>query len=472
MSEGIKELEKQLTNGWVDGKPYVFISYASRDKEYVYPLVLELRKRGFNIYIDAEFKENATRNWLEQAKAKLFDADCKGIITLLSVNYMRSYACFIEQLINRSEDMKEDRGASLPVIYISLDKKMGSKQSITEYITSDDIRKASKQESVTMETEECKVLEETFLNCNFESYDTKDKVAAEIAKIKDKHNVATKMNKFIFGNGSINIQLFESVKETADLLENNFTNSKNEDINLEKIPELTETQKPNQVKTDEDGTKDNDLKKEESLADSNIFYFKGATAVSDRSGGMIVKKGSKIAKKEVSSCPEGARKSREEALQKGELIDTGTEYELVIDKGFKSASGAACFVSGSSVNGKIEWKNKKPNDFSSNQTVSKTGISSKMNQILMVLKKVFAMQRPIADYSLAISKAASEVSEELHITKSSVVDKCQRQLGLSAIEFRSLVMQYVLYNDTALKDLLMQHATSEEEKEAILSTFS
>ena len=44
----IDELKKKLEDGWVKGEPYVFVSYASKDKEKVYDFVYELRKRGIN----------------------------------------------------------------------------------------------------------------------------------------------------------------------------------------------------------------------------------------------------------------------------------------------------------------------------------------------------------------------------------------------------------------------------------------
>lgn len=40
----IDELKKKLEDGWIKGEPYVFVSYASKDKEKVYEFVYELRK--------------------------------------------------------------------------------------------------------------------------------------------------------------------------------------------------------------------------------------------------------------------------------------------------------------------------------------------------------------------------------------------------------------------------------------------
>lgn len=118
--------------------------------------------------------------------------------------------------------------------------------------------------------------------------------------------------------------------------------------------------------------------------------------------------------------------------------------------------------------GSVEKKESKASD---SKTAVSQGISSKLNQILKVLDKLWALPRPIKDYSKAFSVAAKEVSEELGITKSAVIDKCQRQLGLSANEFRTLVVNYVEEGDAALCELLMKHANTEEEKAAVKQRF-
>ena len=35
----IDELKKKLEDGWIKGEPYVFVSYASKDKEKVLSLI-------------------------------------------------------------------------------------------------------------------------------------------------------------------------------------------------------------------------------------------------------------------------------------------------------------------------------------------------------------------------------------------------------------------------------------------------
>lgn len=294
-----EELQEQLRNQWVEGKPYVFVSYASLDWEKVYPTVIELRERGFNIYIDAELQEVATRNWMDNVRERIFDGEIRGIISFLSLNYMRSYACMLELLLNQSNDMKDDRGESLPVIYVSLQKEIGSPQSINSYIREEKIRSESKGLAVKIQDEEKEVLVETLCNCSLREPMSSEAIKRDIDKIKSRHDVAIRMEKYALTNGgSIAIQQFKDVKACADLLESNFTNKKNKDIELEKMfpgkspvsvdcEEETEegTTKPEEskdkeVKTEEPGT--HRITVEAFLDTYNYKNFKATTYASIR----------------------------------------------------------------------------------------------------------------------------------------------------------------------------------------------
>ena len=374
-----EELVEQLRGKWIEDQPYVFISYASRDWEKVYPTVIELRNRGFNVYIDTELQEVATRNWLDNIRERLFDCDIQGIISFLSPNYMRSYACMIELLLNQSEDMKDDRGDSLPVIYVSLDSNMGCLQDINQYIRTDAIRKESKSLDAKMQPEERSVLEETLCNCRLKEAMSRDMISKDIDKISTRHDVACRMEKYVLSNATIAIQPFKSTTSCVDMLENNFTNSKNKDIELQRMPELigqsvagTEekhkekpVEKPVERQIEKpvekpappvfvqvkDENQDNETQDDE----TQVFYFQGATAecVQDK---YIVKKDSIISGEEADSCPDAAKRARREALEAGELVKENGDYRLLVDKMFKSSSGAATFVAGSSVSGPASWK--------------------------------------------------------------------------------------------------------------------
>lgn len=97
-------------------------------------------------------------------------------------------------------------------------------------------------------------------------------------------------------------------------------------------------------------------------------------------------------------------------------------------------------------------------------------ISSKINQILMVIDRV--KSSPDADdYQAAVSSAAEYVSKELNITKSAVIDKCQRQLDLTAKQFQDLLMKHIVNDDDELFDIVLKQAKTKEEEDAVRKTF-
>lgn len=238
--QSIKEMEQQLKNGWIKDKPYVFVSYASNDKEQVFEMVLELRKRGINVYIDVELQENLSQNWLTNIRTRLFDYDCKGMISFISMDFMRSYACLIEQLVCTSQDLIDQKGKALTNFFIVLDKDMGTVQNIYGKIYGEE-QKKSQQQLVDIQTEEKSFLQEVMENNKEICMDlqwTSKGVAGEIDKIQTRHDVVVKMYKYIFKEKSVSLQPFESAEACAELLFNNIVNDKNTTIYMEPLPEL------------------------------------------------------------------------------------------------------------------------------------------------------------------------------------------------------------------------------------------
>lgn len=485
MSElDLNEIEQKLSDGWIKGEPYVFVSYASANKEKVFEAVLELRKRGINVYVDVELQENISKNWMENIKERLFEYDCKGMVSFLSIDYMRSYACFIEQLMISSDDMIEDRGEKLPNFYISLDGKMGTPQGIKDVIYGKD-KKVSEDMRVAMVPEERTVLQAVMENNSEIRKKVKESgsnVSAELDKIKTKHNVVTNMFKYFFWEKSVSIQLYKSAKECANLLFNNFTNEKNDSIALEVLEELKEKYgriagdskvKPKEtpiVKPEEN--KDGDKPVESS---DKLLYYEGAAGKENGLDGIIILKNSKISIKEVASCPDAAINKRKNAIENNLLISDGNYYILQEDMEFKSLSGAACFVSGTSVNGKTAWKTTQKQT-SGHKSEAKTagdgGISSKINQICMVVRKVKEEPAPIDNYTKTLAVIYGDVAAELNIGKSSVVDKCQRQLNLSAMEFAKYLKDFIDSGSDKLHEIVLNQAKNQEERELIDKTFA
>ena len=233
-----KELDQLLTDGWRKNEDYVFVSYASADWEKVYPAVLALRARGINVYIDVEFREIQSQNWLENFQERLLeDACCQGIVTFLSINYMRSYACLMEQLANRTKQMYSIARKFHPVFYSALEPEMGSVQSIESYLVA--CRKESAREEVSVTPVEHSVLQDFIadMHRDYGTYSATD--AAKIVKnLKNKHNVAITMFDLIFQNNTPSIQGFDGPMEYAELLYRNFVGDKNTTIELEALEDL------------------------------------------------------------------------------------------------------------------------------------------------------------------------------------------------------------------------------------------
>lgn len=236
----IDELKKKLEDGWIKGEPYVFVSYASKDKEKVYEFVYELRKRGINVYIDIELQENISKNWLQNIKERLYDVDCVAMISFLSLNYFRSYACLIEQLVTRSEDLKMEKGRYLENFYIALDDNMSTIQKMEDAVYDNTVAKESQSMAIKMVPEEVNVLKDVMEDNIAVKSKLKKDVRSTIDGLNTAHRVAISMLSYIFKESSYSIQKYGTVGDCAQLMYNNFTNDKNDKINIDVLEKLKE----------------------------------------------------------------------------------------------------------------------------------------------------------------------------------------------------------------------------------------
>lgn len=236
----IDELKKKLEDGWIKGEPYVFVSYASKDKEKVYEFVYELRKRGINVYIDIELQENISKNWLQNIKERLYDVDCVAMISFLSLSYFRSYACLIEQLVTRSEDLKMEKGRYLENFYIALDDNMSTIQKMEDAVYDNTVAKESQSMAIKMVPEEVNVLKDVMEDNIAVKSRLKKDVRSTIDSLNTAHRVAISMLSYIFKESSYSIQKYGTAGDCAQLMYNNFTNDKNDKINIAVLEELKE----------------------------------------------------------------------------------------------------------------------------------------------------------------------------------------------------------------------------------------
>lgn len=236
----IDELKKKLEDGWIKGEPYVFVSYASKDKEKVYEFVYELRKRGINVYIDIDLQENISKNWLQNIKERLYDVDCVAMISFLSLNYFRSYACLIEQLVTRSEDLKMEKGRYLENFYIALDDNMSTIQKMEDAVYDNTVAKESQSMAIKMVPEEVNVLKDVMEDNIAVKSKLKKDVRSTIDSLNTAHRVAISMLSYIFKESSYSIQKYGTAGDCAQLMYNNFTNDKNDKINIDVLEKLKE----------------------------------------------------------------------------------------------------------------------------------------------------------------------------------------------------------------------------------------
>ena len=236
----IDELKKKLEDGWIKGEPYVFVSYASKDKEKVYEFVYELRKRGINVYIDIELQENISKNWLQNIKERLYDVDCVAMISFLSISYFRSYACLIEQLVTRSEDLKMEKGRYLENFYIALDDNMSTIQKMEDAVYDNTVAKESQSMAIKMVPEEVNVLKDVMEDNIAVKSKLKKDVRSTIDGLNTAHRVAISMLSYIFKESSYSIQKYGTAGDCAQLMYNNFTNDKNDKINIDVLEKLKE----------------------------------------------------------------------------------------------------------------------------------------------------------------------------------------------------------------------------------------
>lgn len=236
----IDELKKKLEDGWIKGEPYVFVSYASKDKEKVYDFVYELRKRGINVYIDIELQENISKNWLQNIKERLYDVDCVAMISFLSISYFRSYACLIEQLVTRSEDLKMEKGRYLENFYIALDDNMSTIQKMEDAVYDNTVAKESQSMAIKMVPEEVNVLKDVMEDNIAVKSKLKKDVRSTIDGLNTAHRVAISMLSYIFKESSYSIQKYGTAGDCAQLMYNNFTNDKNDKINIDVLERLKE----------------------------------------------------------------------------------------------------------------------------------------------------------------------------------------------------------------------------------------
>lgn len=77
-------------------KPYIFVSYSSQDKDYVWPDVLEYQHMGYNVWLDEKNLDKTKASWKEDALTAIEDMYCMLVVFYVSKSSLLSDACYRE----------------------------------------------------------------------------------------------------------------------------------------------------------------------------------------------------------------------------------------------------------------------------------------------------------------------------------------------------------------------------------------
>lgn len=104
-------------------KPYVFISYASRDWKLVLNEMVRgmVNHYGLRVYYDRNFADD-NLSWVENMKNAMSRRLCRAVICCISENYLNSYACAMELMQAISSDVRpQHNGRALDIIPVIID---------------------------------------------------------------------------------------------------------------------------------------------------------------------------------------------------------------------------------------------------------------------------------------------------------------------------------------------------------------
>ena len=115
MRDQIKLMRAQI-KACNEDENFVFISYKSDNAETVFKCVLELQKRGVNLWIDKELENRLGEEWNEVVFSKLKQPKCRCILFFMSEESMTSVPVCIEHELSRCKQVcQRHQGKPMPI---------------------------------------------------------------------------------------------------------------------------------------------------------------------------------------------------------------------------------------------------------------------------------------------------------------------------------------------------------------------
>lgn len=102
-------------------RPYVFISYSSKDSEVVWQDVLNFQENGYNVWLDKKNLDCTKESWKNDALSAIRGRHCKLMVFYLSTSSLRSQACLDELRETRSKKTLARHGMNNQVGFIAVE---------------------------------------------------------------------------------------------------------------------------------------------------------------------------------------------------------------------------------------------------------------------------------------------------------------------------------------------------------------
>ena len=164
MTININELRKQIKECDMNSD-YAFVSYSKKDAEYVYPVVINLQKQGYNLWIDKELTEYVGENWQEKVIEAIKSVNCKCVLFFVSKNSILSTPVFAEICYCISDIVLEKKMEETKIIPITTsDEWRPEKQRLSEWIK---VLVNTNEGKKKLEPDEYKMLKDAGLNESF-----------------------------------------------------------------------------------------------------------------------------------------------------------------------------------------------------------------------------------------------------------------------------------------------------------------
>lgn len=91
-------------------KPYIFISYSSKDYDLVWQDVLEFQRRGYNVWLDEKNVDKTLDSWEDTALKAIRTSACTLLVFYVSRHSLISKACLNELNETKSDITKKRHG--------------------------------------------------------------------------------------------------------------------------------------------------------------------------------------------------------------------------------------------------------------------------------------------------------------------------------------------------------------------------